>query len=262
MNVKSAFLNGKLTEEVYIAQPPDFADPKHPNHVYKLNKALYGLKQAPRAWYETLSTFLISEGFTRGKIDSTLFVKTYKDHVFLAHIYVDDITFGSTKAKLCKKFESLMHAQYKMSMMGELTYFLGLQVKQSEKGIFISQGKYVRDMLNKFELTTCSEMKTPMTPPLKLDKDSNGKPVDVTDNSKIIHVLEALERKSTKKGGKAWKLSKVNSESFSRPRVFKLGAVKRATSRMFMLFTDFLSTLEIFASRSRQRPSMEDSRTC
>ncbi|KAJ9553348.1 hypothetical protein OSB04_017393 [Centaurea solstitialis] len=84
MDVKSAFLNGKLAEEVYIAQPPGFTYPKHPNHVYKLNKALYGLKQAPRAWYETLSTFLIAEGFTRGKIDSTLFVKSYKDHVFLA----------------------------------------------------------------------------------------------------------------------------------------------------------------------------------
>ncbi|KAJ9556735.1 hypothetical protein OSB04_011349 [Centaurea solstitialis] len=127
-----------------------------------LNKALYGLKQAPRAWYETLSTYLLKEGFTRGKIDSTLFVKSYKDHVFLAQIYVDDIIFGSTKAKLCKNFEALMQAEYKMSMMGELTYFLGLQVKQSEKGIFISQGKYVREMLTKFELTTCSAMKTPM----------------------------------------------------------------------------------------------------
>ncbi|KAJ9544220.1 hypothetical protein OSB04_023927 [Centaurea solstitialis] len=175
MDVKSAFLNGKLAEEVCVAQPPGFTDPKHPNHVYKLNKVLYGLKQAPRAWYETLSTFLIAEGFTRGKIDNTLF-----DHVFLAQIYADDIIFGSMKAKLCKKFESLMQSQYKMSMMGELTYFLGLQDKQSEKGIFISQGKYVRDMLKKFDLTTCSEMKTPMAPPLKLDKDSNGKSVDVS----------------------------------------------------------------------------------
>ncbi|KAJ9546117.1 LOW QUALITY PROTEIN: hypothetical protein OSB04_025824 [Centaurea solstitialis] len=157
MDVKSAFLNGRLTEEVYITQPPGFSDPKHPDHVYKLNKAL-----------------LV------GKIDSTLFVKNYKDHVFLAQIYVYDIIFGSTKGKLCKNFEALMQAEYKMSMMGELTYFLGLQVKQSEKGIFISQGKYVREMLAKFELTTCSEMKTPMAPPLKLDKDSNGKSIDVT----------------------------------------------------------------------------------
>ncbi|KAJ9542461.1 hypothetical protein OSB04_028967 [Centaurea solstitialis] len=189
MDVKSAFLNGKLAEEVYVAQPPGFTDPKHPNHVYKLNKALYGLKQAPRAWYETLSTFIITEGFTRGKIDSTLFVKSYKDHVFLAQIYVDDIIFGSTKAKLCKKFESLMQSQYKMSMMGELTYFLGLQVKQSEKGIFISQGKYVRDMLKKFNLTTCSEMKIPMAPPLKLDKDSNGKSVDVSTYKRMMGSL-------------------------------------------------------------------------
>ncbi|KAJ9553111.1 hypothetical protein OSB04_017156 [Centaurea solstitialis] len=189
MDVKSAFLNRKLAEEVYVAQPPGFTNPKHPNHVYKLNKALYGLKQAPRAWYETLSTFLITEGFTRGKIDSTLFVKSYKDHVFLAQIYVDDIIFGSTKAKLCKKFESLMQSQYKMSMMGELTYFLGLQVKQSEKGIFISQGKYVRDMLKKFDLTTCSEMKTPMAPPLKLDKDSNRKSVDVSTYRGMIGSL-------------------------------------------------------------------------
>ncbi|KAJ9546733.1 LOW QUALITY PROTEIN: hypothetical protein OSB04_019276 [Centaurea solstitialis] len=138
----------QMDVKIYVAQPPGFTDPKHPGHVYKLNKALYGLKQAPRAWYETLSTYLITEGFTHAKIDSTLFVKTYKDHVFLAQIYVDDIIFGSTKAKLCKRvFSSL---------------------------------KYVREMLAKFELTTCSEMKTPMAPPLKLDKDSNGKSVDVT----------------------------------------------------------------------------------
>ncbi|KAJ9547356.1 LOW QUALITY PROTEIN: hypothetical protein OSB04_019899 [Centaurea solstitialis] len=189
MDVKSAFLNGKLAEDVYVTQPPGFTDPKHPNHVYRLNKALYGLKQAPRAWYETLSIFLIAEAFTRGKIDSTLFVKSYKDHVFLAQIYVDDIIFGSTKTKLCKKFESLMQSQYKMSMMGELPFFLGLQVKQFEKGIFISQGKYVRDMLKKFDLTTCSEMKTPMAPPLKLGKDSNGKFVDVSTYRGMIGSL-------------------------------------------------------------------------
>ncbi|KAJ9561414.1 hypothetical protein OSB04_006574 [Centaurea solstitialis] len=107
MDVKSAFLNGKLTEEVYVTQPLGFTNPKHLDHIYKLNKAQYGLKQAHRAWYDTLSTYLLTQGFTRGKIDSTLFVKKYKDYVFLAQIYVDDIIFGSTKAKLCKNFESL-----------------------------------------------------------------------------------------------------------------------------------------------------------
>ncbi|KAJ9547205.1 hypothetical protein OSB04_019748 [Centaurea solstitialis] len=166
MDIKNAFLNGKLNEEVYVAQPPGFVDPKFPDHVYKLNKALYGLKQAPR--------------FVRGKIDSTLFLKKYPKHILLVQIYVDDIIFGSTNPKLCEKFELLMKSEYKMSMMGELTFFLGLQIKQSEKGIFINQGKYVHEMLKKFDLTSCTPMKTPMAPPLLLDKDSKGKPVDVT----------------------------------------------------------------------------------
>ncbi|KAJ9542162.1 hypothetical protein OSB04_028668 [Centaurea solstitialis] len=180
MDIKNAFLNGKLNEEVYVAQPPGFVDPKFPDHVYKLNKALYGLKQAPRAWYDTLSTFLLSKDFVRGKIDSTLFLKKYPKHILLVQMYVDDIIFGSTNPKLCEKFGLLMKSEYKMSMMGELTFFLGLQIKQSEKGIFINQGKYVHEMLKKFDLTSCTPMKTPMAPPLSLDKDSKGKPVDVT----------------------------------------------------------------------------------
>ncbi|KAJ9568046.1 hypothetical protein OSB04_004012 [Centaurea solstitialis] len=180
MDIKNAFLNGKLNEEVYVAQPPGFVDPKFPDHIYKLNKALYGLKQAPRAWYDTLSTFLLSKGFVRGKIDSTLFLKKYPKHILLVQIYVDDIIFGSTNPKLCEKFELLMKSEYKMYMMGELTFFLGLQIKQSEMGIFINQGKYVHEMLKKFDLTSCTPMKTPMAPPLSLDKDSKGKPVDVT----------------------------------------------------------------------------------
>ena len=133
MDVKSAFLNGELQELVYVEQPPGFEDFKKPNHVYKLRKALYGLKQAPRAWYETLSKFLISEGFTRGKIDTTLFTISHNGHLLLVQIYVDDIIFGSTNEKLCKKFEKLMQGKFEMSMMGELTFFLGLQIKQTNK---------------------------------------------------------------------------------------------------------------------------------
>ncbi|KAJ9565972.1 hypothetical protein OSB04_001938 [Centaurea solstitialis] len=158
MDIKNAFLNGKLNEEVYVAQPPGFVD----------------------TWYDTLSTFFLSKGFERGKIDSTSFLKKYPKHILLVQIYVDDIIFGSTNPKLCEKFELLMKTEYKMSMMGELTYFLGLQIKQSEKGIYIKPGKYVLDMLKKFDLTSCTPMKTPMAPPLSLDKDSKGKPVDVT----------------------------------------------------------------------------------
>ncbi|GJS38290.1 putative ribonuclease H-like domain-containing protein [Tanacetum coccineum] len=130
MDVKSAFLYGQIEEEVYVCQPPGFEDPDHPDKVYKVVKALYGLHQAPRAWYDTLATYLLSNGFQRGQIDQTLFIKRHKGHILLVQIYVDDIIFGSTKKELCDEFEKLMKDKFQMSSMGELTFFLGLQVQQ------------------------------------------------------------------------------------------------------------------------------------
>ncbi|GKC75816.1 putative ribonuclease H-like domain-containing protein [Tanacetum coccineum] len=150
MDVKSAFLYGTIEEEVYVHQPPGFVDPAHPNKVYKVVKALYGLHQAPRAWYETLSSFLLENGFRRGTIDKTLFIKKNKSDIMLVQVYVDDIIFGSTKKSMCTEFEEVMHKRFQMSSMGELTFFLGLQVKQQPDGIFISQDKYVADILKKF----------------------------------------------------------------------------------------------------------------
>ncbi|GJY11806.1 putative ribonuclease H-like domain-containing protein, partial [Tanacetum coccineum] len=143
MDVKSAFLYGTIEEEVYVCQPSGFEDPQFPNKDYKVDKALYGLHQAPRAWYETLSTYLLENGFRRGIIDKTLFIKKDKGDILLVQVYVDDIIFGSTKKSLCIEFENLMHKKFQMSCMGELTFFLGLQVKQKDDGIFISQDKYV-----------------------------------------------------------------------------------------------------------------------
>ncbi|GJT59402.1 putative ribonuclease H-like domain-containing protein [Tanacetum coccineum] len=143
-------LYGQIEEEVYVCQPPGFEDPDHPNKVYKVVKALYGLHQAPRAWYDTLANYLLCNGFERGKIDQTLFIKRHKGHILLVQIYVDDIIFGSTKKELCDEFEKLMKDKFQMSSMGELTFFLGLQVQQSKKGIFISQDKYVHEILRKF----------------------------------------------------------------------------------------------------------------
>jgi hypothetical protein len=180
MDVKSAFLNGKLQEEVYVEQPPGFTDPFKPNYVYKLDKALYGLKQAPRAWYETLSNFLLEQGFSRGKVDTTLFTRKHKQTTLLVQIYVDDIIFGSADEKLCARFAKLMQSKFEMSMMGELNFFLGLQVKQSKEGIFINQAKYTRDLLKKFGMDSASPMKTPMSPATKLDKDEQGKSVEIT----------------------------------------------------------------------------------
>ncbi|GJX22703.1 putative ribonuclease H-like domain-containing protein [Tanacetum coccineum] len=143
MDVKSAFLYGTIDEEVYVSQPPGFIDPKFPKKVYKVVKALYGLHQAPRAWYATLSAFLEKSGYRRGTIDKTLFIKKDKKDIMLVQVYVDDIIFGSTKKSWCEEFEALMKSRFQMSSMGELTFFLGLQVKQKEDGIFISQDKYV-----------------------------------------------------------------------------------------------------------------------
>lgn len=138
MDVKSAFLNGYISEEVYVEQPPGFQNHEFPNHVFKLSKALYGLKQAPRAWYERLSKFLIDNDFTRGKLDSTLFIKSKNHDMLIVQIYVDDIIFGATNENLCKDFAKCMQGEFEMSMMGELNYFLGLQIKQLKEGIFIN----------------------------------------------------------------------------------------------------------------------------
>ncbi|GKB36639.1 putative ribonuclease H-like domain-containing protein, partial [Tanacetum coccineum] len=213
MDVKSAFLYGKIEEEVYVYQPPGFEDPHFLDKVYKVDKALYGLHQAPRAWYETLSTYLLDNGFHKGQIDKTLFIKRHKDDVLLVQVkqksdgifisqdkyvteilkkfdfalvktestpietnkalvkdeeaedvdvYVDDIIFGSTKKQMSNEFETLMHDKFQMSSMGELSFFLGLQIKQKSDGIFISQDKYVAEILKKFDFASVKTSSTPM----------------------------------------------------------------------------------------------------
>ncbi|GJW07518.1 putative ribonuclease H-like domain-containing protein [Tanacetum coccineum] len=178
MDVKSAFLYGKIEEEVYVCQPPGFEDPDFPDRVYKVEKALYGLHQAPRAWYETLSTYLLDNGFQRRKIDKTLFIRRDKGDILLVQVYVDDIIFGSTKKSLCTEFEKMMHKKFQMSSMGELTFFLGLQVKQKEDGIFISQDKYVTEILKKFGFSDVKTASTPMETHKPLLKDADGEDVD------------------------------------------------------------------------------------
>ena len=129
MDVKCAFLNGFLNEDVYVEQPPGFENSKFPDHIYKLDKALYGLKQAPRAWYERLSKFLLENEFKRGKVDKTLFLKSKGTNLLIVQIYVDDIIFGATNESLCQEFANLMSKEFEMSMMGELNFFLSLQIK-------------------------------------------------------------------------------------------------------------------------------------
>nr|GEU94239.1 putative ribonuclease H-like domain-containing protein [Tanacetum cinerariifolium] len=177
MDVKSAFLYGTIEEEV--CQPLGFEDPDHSDKVYKVVKALYGLHQTPRAWYETLANYLLKNGFQRGKIDQTLFIKRKKGDILLVHIYVDDIIFGATNKDSGKSFEKLMKDKFQMSSMGELTFFLGLQVKQKKDGIFISQDKYVAEILKKFGLQEGKSANTPIDTEKPLLKDPDGEDVDV-----------------------------------------------------------------------------------
>nr|GEV00264.1 putative ribonuclease H-like domain-containing protein [Tanacetum cinerariifolium] len=192
MDVKSAFLYGTIEEEVYICQLPSFEDPKNPNKVYKVVKALYGLHQAPRAWYETLATYLLENEFQRGTIDQTLFIKKQQKDILLVQIYVHDIIFGATNKALCQSFEKLMKDKFQLSSMGELTFFLGLQVKQKKDGIFISQDKYVAEILKKFRLFEGKSASTPIDAEKPLLKDSDGEDVDVHTYRSMIGSLMYL----------------------------------------------------------------------
>jgi transposase InsO family protein len=178
MDLKSAFLNRPIKEEVYVEQPLGFEDDRYPDHVYKLSKALYGLKQAPRAWYECLRDLLITNAFKVGKADPTLFTKTCDGDIFVCQIYVDDIIFGSTNQKSCEEFSRVMMQKFKMSMMGELTYFLGFQVKKLKDGTFISQTKYTQDLLKRFGMKDAKPAKTSMGTDGHVDLKKGGKSVD------------------------------------------------------------------------------------
>ena len=189
MDVKSAFLNGYLNEEVYVAQPKGFIDPHQPEHVYKLKKALYGLKQAPRAWYERLTKYLIEKGYTRGGVDRTLFVKTEGQQLLVAQIYVDDIVFGGKSKQMVEQFVQQMQSEFEMSMVGELSFFLGFQIKQMHDSIFISQSKYAKNIVKKFGLEKVSHKKTPAATHLKLSKDEAGEAIDQSLYRSIIGSL-------------------------------------------------------------------------
>ncbi|GJX30572.1 retrovirus-related pol polyprotein from transposon TNT 1-94 [Tanacetum coccineum] len=192
MDVKTTILNDILREEVYVSQPNGFVDQDNPNHVYKLKKALYGLKQAPRAWYDLLSKFLLSQGFFKGTVDPTLFIRKQGKDILLVQIYVDDIIFASTTPELCDQFSKIMCSKFKMSMMGKISFFLGLQISQSTRGIFLNQSKYALESLKKYGMESSDPVDTPMVEKSKLDEDTQGKAVDPTHYRGMIGTLMYL----------------------------------------------------------------------
>jgi hypothetical protein len=189
MDVKSSFLNGDLNEEVYMEQLEGFKLSDNPNLLYKLKKALYGLKQAPRAWYHRLDTYLKEKGFKRGTIDNNLYIKIEGDDMLIVLVYVDAIIFGCNKDSLVKWFASTMELDFEMSMRGELSFFLGLQITQRSEGMFISQEKYLREMLKRFQMEDSKPVGTTMVTGCKLRKDDDSPDVDQSSYRSMIGSL-------------------------------------------------------------------------
>jgi hypothetical protein len=189
MDVKSAFLNGVLEEEVYVRQPPGFESEKYPQRVYKLRKALYGLKQAPRAWCGRLRGFLFERGFEMGKVDQTLFLLRQGRDILIVQVYVEYIVFGGSSNSLVARFAEDMSREFEMSMMGELQFFLGLRIKQSKEGTFVHQAKYTKDITRKFKMVDSKAMTTPMSTTTDLDADEEGEHVDQKEYRSMIGSL-------------------------------------------------------------------------
>jgi len=162
MDVKSSFLNGDLEEEVYIEQPDGFILGNDPNLLCRLKKALYGLKQAPRAWYYRLDKYLHQQGFSKGSADSNIYIKIENDKLLILVVYVDDIIFGNNEEAMSQSFSLMMQKEFEMSLLGELTYFLGLQIQQNKNGIFLSQTKYLKHILKKYGMEDSKPVCTPM----------------------------------------------------------------------------------------------------
>ncbi|GJW98830.1 retrovirus-related pol polyprotein from transposon TNT 1-94 [Tanacetum coccineum] len=162
-----------------------------PNHIYRLKKALYGLNQAPRAWYDTFSKFLLAQGFSKGVVDPTLFIQKQETHSTFQNI-VDDIIFALTDPRDYDHFSNEMSSKFQMSMMGQISFFLGLQISQNPRGIFINQSKYAKEILKKFDLHNSDPVDTPMVERTKLDEDLSGIPVDQTRYRGIVGCLMYL----------------------------------------------------------------------
>ena len=168
LDVENAFLHGDLKETVYMKQPPGFIDPERPNHLCKLRKAIYGLRQSPRAWFDKFSTFLLEFGFKCTHGDPSLFVYIHGSDVIYLLLYVDDMLLTSNNDKLIGKLMVTLQSTFRMKDMGSVHYFLGIEVRAHDEGLFLCQEKYTKDLLEIAGMAGCDPMPTPL--PLQLDR--------------------------------------------------------------------------------------------
>jgi len=178
LDVKSAFLNGVLQEEIYVEQPEGFVMQGEEDKVYLLKKALYGLKQAPRAWYSRINDHLMSISFVKSLSESTLYVKHTGDNILIVSLYVDDLLVTGDDTRLVEQFKQEMMQAFEMTDLGLMTYFLGIEIKQSDNEVFISQKKYAKEILRKFQMEECKAVSTPMNQKEKLSKEDGADKVD------------------------------------------------------------------------------------
>jgi hypothetical protein len=175
---------------VYVRQPLGPESPKYPDRVYKLSEALYGLKQALRAWYARLKTFFLEHGYVIGSVDKTLFTLNHGTDFLLVQIYVDDIMFGGSSHILMSRFQKMMESEFQIPMMGDLTFFLGIQVKQMKQGTFLHQAKCTKDLMKKFNMAELKPVSTPMSSAASLCPDEEYEAVDQREyRSKIGSLL-------------------------------------------------------------------------
>ncbi|CAM8991569.1 unnamed protein product [Rhodiola kirilowii] len=190
LDVKSAFLHGELSEDVYVEQPQGFVQAGKEDKVYKLSKALYGLKQAPRAWYNKIESHFLKEGFIRCEYEHTLFIKAEEGtKILIVSLYVDDLIFTGNDEQMFSKFKQSMKGEFDMTDLGQMKYFLGVEVSQRSDGIFISQRKYACDLLERFNLHNGNAVKNPMVPGSVLTKEGEGSKIDATLYKQLIGSL-------------------------------------------------------------------------
>lgn len=190
MDVNNAFLNGTISEDIYMAQPFGFIHPQYPHHVCKLHKALYGHKQAPRAWYQALRMFLIKYGFLNAKSDTSLFI--YKNDSIVAYflVYVDDILLTGNNAQFLLNFQQALSAKFSLKNLGPPSHFLGIEFVPTESGLFLTQHHYIRDVLLSTNMHDAKPICTPMSTTCSLLAPSDTPLCDVTAYRKIVGSLQ------------------------------------------------------------------------
>ena len=225
LDVKSAFLHGELSEEVYVEQPKGYIQQDDPQKVYKLKKALYGLKQAPRAWFSRIEAHFFNEGFERCHSEHTLFTKTGREgKILIVSLYVDDLIFTGNDELMFLEFKNSMVREFDMTDLGKMKYFLGVEVLQGPNGIHISQRKYALEVLKKFGIEDCNLVHNPIIPSFKILKDERGVQVDETYFKQVVGSLIYL---TATRPDLMFTVSLV-SRYMGKPTELHLQAVKRA----------------------------------